>query len=166
MAVIILKIPLSATTFITGDSTLYGFENLPLVDRVSYGISGSADWEQGKRTSARPTLSALTIARNMDVATAQITRLTLKANVSTTPWELLFFRSLAKTDASVMQFMSLKLYNALCQSQEIDGDSGDVTETLKVTASKMEWKYTAYGPNQTAVGNFAFSYDMQLGSIS
>lgn len=167
MAIILLKIPDGTGKFIGGDSTLYGYEGLPLVVDVRYDISVKAETHlEGRRTVNLPDVSTVSITRSLDAATAQTTRLTLKGSVSGTPWELLFFRGAGATDATLSKFMSLKLHNALIHSQEIRAEAAGITETLMVGATKMEWDYTAYGPGQVPAGTFSFSYDMQLGSAT
>lgn len=167
MAIILLKIPDGSGKFIGGDSTLYGYEGLPLVVDVTYDISVKAETHlEGRRTVNLPEISTVTISRNLDAASAQTTRLTLKASVSGTPWELLFFRGAGADDATLNKFMSLKLHNALIHTQQIRAEASGITETLTVGTTKMEWDYTAYGPGQVPAGTFSFSYDVQLGSAT
>jgi len=182
---IVLKIPTTGTKFIEGESELTGFEDMILCNQVSYDISVETEmnYESG-RTIHMPTLSAITIERDVDIATAELTRFALAHRVSETPWEIYFLKSaneglsnaggrplLGYTIASLLGtsrhivYMTLKLHLPLITKQDISMEEEGMRETLEINVGGVEWSYTVTDIDQRKLGHVGFKFNMQTGTV-
>lgn len=148
---------------IEGEATVGKWENMILVENVSYNVEVEAEMHlEGRRTVHLPRLSPITLTRKVDRASVVLTRALLTARVSKKPWSLYFFKPLAQ-DAPQL-YMSIKLHRALVRSQTVNGES-ELSETLIVGATAVEWQYSTYKSDQSKRGNTGFKFDVQSGMV-
>jgi hypothetical protein len=183
LTLVVLKIPTGPTSFVKGECTIAGYEDLILCEGIAYEISVEDEINaDGRRTVHSPQLSVVTIERQLDVASADITRMALSHRVSALPWEIFMLADAEGGFAAPVGggtgpaadgtgdqhacVMTLKLHHPLITKQDISADEGGVSETIEVSAAAIEWRYMVIDPLQRPIGHLGFRFNTQTGTLA
>ena len=169
MALIVLKMRTGSLGWVMGECALLGYETMISVNHLSFGIDVKSVFaEDGRRTVHLPALSRFSLQRKVDLATANITKCALAAKISPFPWTLYFLRPLGNNhllQVSQICDLELTLDRPLVTDQNISFSGDDMSETLEITASAVEWTYRTHNSAGWPMGKVAYKFDVQQGWV-
>lgn len=169
MTLIVMKMATGPNSWVQGECDLLGYRGLISVNQINFGIDVKSVFsEEGRRTVHLPSLSRFTLERRVDLATADITKFALTARVATAPWSIYFLRALGTNlglSLSHIRDLELTLHRALITDQAISFSDSEMTETLEISAAAVGWTYYTYGEADEPLGQVAYQFDMQEGSV-
>ncbi|WP_207482443.1 type VI secretion system tube protein Hcp [Arenibaculum pallidiluteum] len=176
MAIVILKIPTGPTSFIKGDCTVQGYEDLILCKSVTYDISVTSEMNtDAGRSIHTADVSVVNIERDFDPASVDLARMILSHGITTAPWEIYMLRAAngppapsTSTAAAATHwacYLTLKLHHALVTKQDVSAGQDGVTESIDVSASAIEWRYTLFDRAQSPLGFNSFRFNLQTGTL-
>ena len=169
MAHIVLRMRTGQMGWVMGECGLLGYETLISVNHLSFGIDVKSVFsEDGRRTVHLPGLTRFSLQRKVDLATASITKCALAAKISSFPWTFYFLRSLGDhfgLQVSQICDLELTLDRPLVTDQNISFSGDDMSESLEITASAVEWTYRPHSSAGWPLGKVAYKFDVQQGWV-
>ncbi|WP_207482445.1 type VI secretion system tube protein Hcp [Arenibaculum pallidiluteum] len=161
--------------WITGECQLHGYRFMITADSVTWSTDVEVDAEvssMARRTIHAPKASPIQITKQVDAASAALTKSTLMGKVFDSPWEIYFMRTLGGEPGTAhlsgkvhVRFFTLRLHHALITRCSHGVDEGTGVETLEVSPAAIEWVYRRMDETNEVRGFQSVRYNVQTGTV-
>lgn len=146
---------------VKGDVTADGHKDWIECTSMQWGVGRGIHTPTGsaqERESSSPSVSEVTVTKNMDKATAALVQ---EACVGRSKPVVIH---LVQTGDKLETFMEYKLTDCLISGYSVSsGGEGKPSESVSFNFTKVEIKYTAFDNKHNPAGTFTSGYDVSAG---
>jgi len=150
---------------ITGSATAKGHEDEIVIENIQFGAGRGISMEIGdvqNRASAKPTISEISITKNVCKATAQLLQSMLVTSGGVAAE--IFVTETSEAEGADRTYIAITLRDVMVSSFNVGASKeGMPHETLSLSFTKINFDYTAYDKDNIAAEPQRAEYDIALG---